>query len=265
MLLKAQVDSIEGNFILDTGNPGLVLNITYFRNYPRTFEPDDENRGITGNVSLVEHTVVDDFKFGLINEFKLKADLISLSHIENAKNAKILGLIGIQLLADCELVIDFENNIIFFKIIPKKLAKQYKSYWLIDTSKVKTFPFDVINNKMIVTGYIANKKLRFVIDCAAESNILDSRLPNTIFDKLNVTGRVLLTGISSKKIEALQGDINELTIGNKLLNEMPFIVTNLEKTCFYIEGCVDGVLGFSFLSQQKIGFNFVTKQMYLWK
>lgn len=265
LMLKAQVDSVEGNFILDTGNPGLVLNLTYFRNYPRTIEPDTENRGVTGNVAEVEHTVVDAFKFGLIEEFKVKAELISLSHIENAKNTKILGLIGTQFLNDCEMVIDYENNIIYFKIIPKQKAKQYKSQWLADSSKVKTFPFTIISNKIIITGIIANKKLRFVIDCAAETNILDSRLPNTIFDNLNITGKVLLTGIGSKKVEALQGDIGEIVVGNKLMNDMPFIVTNLEKTCFYVEGCVDGVLGFSFLSLQKIGFNFVTKQMYLWK
>ena len=34
ILMEVQIDSIVGNLILDTGAPHLVLNKTYFRNYP---------------------------------------------------------------------------------------------------------------------------------------------------------------------------------------------------------------------------------------
>lgn len=48
MIVKARVDSVEGNFILDTGAPYLVLNLTYFRHYPQTVEHDAEHTSITG-------------------------------------------------------------------------------------------------------------------------------------------------------------------------------------------------------------------------
>jgi hypothetical protein len=50
-----------------------------------------------------------------------------------------------------------------------------------------------------------------------------------------------------------------------LIGNLPIVITNLEKTCFWLDGCADGVLGFDFLSLHKIGFNFVTRKMYLWK
>ena len=34
IVVKAKADTIEGNFILDTGAPNLVLNIIYFRDNP---------------------------------------------------------------------------------------------------------------------------------------------------------------------------------------------------------------------------------------
>ncbi len=34
ILIKGRADSTEGNFIFDTGAPGLVLNVSYFRAYP---------------------------------------------------------------------------------------------------------------------------------------------------------------------------------------------------------------------------------------
>src|ERR1700721_1272253 len=36
ILIPAKVDTTQGLFVLDTGCPTLVLNITYFRDYPTT-------------------------------------------------------------------------------------------------------------------------------------------------------------------------------------------------------------------------------------
>ncbi|MFY7964116.1 MAG: hypothetical protein ACOVO1_04410 [Chitinophagaceae bacterium] len=265
ILLKAKVDSIEGNFVLDTGCPGLVLNITYFRDYPRTSEVEDDNKGITGAVANVEHTSIYEFNFGTLNLFNTKADLINLGHIENTKGVKILGLIGMSFIEDCEMIIDFENSLIHFHIIAKKEAKSYRHKMLSDTTKYNAIPFDVTDNRIIVTTAFGIKKMKLIIDCAAETNVLDSRLPNSVLNNLAITGRVLLTGVGNKKIEALKGEIKDFKIGTKKVESLPFIVTNLEKTCFSYTGCVDGILGFDFLSLQKIGFNFVTRQMYIWK
>ena len=109
------------------------------------------------------------------------------------------------------------------------------------------------------------KKLKLVIDCAAESNILDSRLPNKIFENITITRRVKLAGPGDNKIDALYGSLNNMKIGTLDISNLPVTITNLEYTCFAHGGCVDGVLGFDFLSLHKIGFNFVNRKMYIWK
>jgi hypothetical protein len=267
IVVKAKVDSVQGNFIIDSGNPGLVLNQTYFRNYKTITDTESggESNGINGTVSNVEQIIISEFVFGKLLENQLKADLLPLGHIENARKLKIIGLIGIKFFSNCEVIFDFENSTLQFTIINKKFSKNYKNRLIGDTNIVKILPFTITDNRLIVQASIANKKLKFIIDCAAETNILHSKLPNIIFDKLNVLGKTLLTGIGSNKIEAIQGEIEDLTIGNKKLSNLPFIVTNLEKTCFSYLGCVDGVLGFDFLSLQKIGFNFTNNQMYIWQ
>jgi hypothetical protein len=90
-------------------------------------------------------------------------------------------------------------------------------------------------------------------------------LPNKIFEDVVVTGRVMLSGTGLKKIEALSGDMKQLKIGNKLISNLPVVITNLEKTCISYNGCMDGMLGLDILSIHKIGFNFLTRKMYLWK
>ncbi len=265
MLIRAKADSIEGNFILDTGCPGLVLNITYFRNYFRTAEADSENGGITGISSPHEHTVVKNFSWGGMKHYNVKADLANLGTIENSKGVKILGLLGLQFLRNCEMIIDFEKSMIYFHMMGKKKSVNYQHPLLNDTAAYQVIPFEITDNRIMVKTVLQGKKLRLLIDCAAEVNILDSRLPDKIFDNVAITERVMLTGVGNKKVEALKGDLAGFIIGNRTVHSMPVLITNLEKTCFSHGGCVDAVLGFDFLSLQKIGFNFVTRKMYIWK
>jgi hypothetical protein len=63
----------------------------------------------------------------------------------------------------------------------------------------------------------------------------------------------------------LYGDLQKLKIDGEEVGNLPVLVTNLEETCFSYSGCVDGVLGFDFLSLHKVGFNFVKRKMYIWK
>src|SRR6185295_2646899 len=92
IIIKGKADSTEGNFILDTGAPGLVLNLTYFRDYTLT-QTDASQTGITGSSSTAMKTNMRDFSFGTFNYSNIEADVANLGHIENSRNIRILGLI----------------------------------------------------------------------------------------------------------------------------------------------------------------------------
>ncbi len=266
ILIKANADSTEGSFVLDTGCQGLVLNKTYFRHYPVTTDHALETKGITGTSSGgTEEALVRKFGFGSMQQYNVKANLANLGAIENSKGVKIFGLIGVQFLTDCELIIDLEENLLHFYPISKKERKTYRHAMLKDTAAYHTLPFDLVDNRIIVKTTMAGKKLRFIIDCAAETNILDSRLPDKIFDNFSITGKINLVGVGNKKVEALKGNLESFTMGGFTINNMPALITNLEKTCFSYGGCVDGILGLDNLSVQKIGFNFAINKMYIWK
>lgn len=265
ILIRVRADTTEGNFILDTGAPGLVLNLTYFRDYPAVTEPNEEQSGITGNVSAVKKTLVGKLSFDCVTGNAVNADLVNLGHIENARGIRIFGLIGLSIIRRFEMIIDYENSLLYLYRIPKKNALALKSYLLKDTSAYNTVPIKVWNNKIVAQPYIAGKKLRLIIDSGAESNVLDSRLPDKVFENVEVLRRIKLTGAGDKKVEALYGNLNNLTIGNQNTGSLPVIITNLEKTCLIDNECFDGILGFDFLSLHKIGFNFVTNKMFIWK
>lgn len=265
ILVKATADTVQGNFILDTGAPHLILNITYFRNYPSTLISDAEQTSITGVGQAIYKTVINKFDFAGIQYKRIEADLANLGHIENSKGVRIFGLLGMELFRQCEMIIDYENNLIHLHVISKAEASTYQHEQLRDASKYNTVPIDLMDNKIVTRLNIGGKNLKFIIDHGAETNLIDSRLSNKVFENVNITGRVVLTGSANKKIEALAGNMNNLVIGNAKFNDLPVLITNLEKTCFNYGGCIDGILGFDFLSLHKIGFNFVNRKMYIWK
>ena len=264
IVIQAKVDTTEGNFILDTGAPKLILNITYFRNY-RSTDEETEPGGITGETTSSSPTEVAKLSFGPIKYYNAEADRVNLGHIENSKGIKILGLLGMQLFKRFEMIIDYEKSLIHLHLITKKESSTYKHEMLSDTSAYHIFPIRIMDNKLLTYGEMAGKKLIFIIDTGAESNILDSRLPDKIFEQVAITRRVILSGAGNKKIEALYGDMNNVRIGKVTMNNLPVLVTNLEKMCFAYDQCIDGMLGFDFLSLHKIGFNFVNLKMYIWK
>ncbi|MGZ3940068.1 MAG: retropepsin-like aspartic protease, partial [Flavisolibacter sp.] len=265
IVLKARADTMEGNFILDTGAPGLVLNLTYFRGYPIAAQSDGEQASIAGSSNGIQKTTIKELLFGTLQYVRTEADLTNLGQIENAKGIKVLGLLGVELFKQYEMIIDFEKSLIYLHRIGRKEASTYKHQLLNDTSAYRTLPIDIKDNRIIMTTESEGKKLRLVIDCAAESNIIDSRLPNKFFENVTITRRVKLAGPGKKSIDAFYGSLSKLTIGGVDVNNLPVTITNLEYTCFALGGCVDGVLGFDFLSLHKIGFNFVNRKMYIWK
>lgn len=265
IIIRARVDTTEGNFILDTGAPGLVLNIPYFRKYTSTGQSDEIQGGVTGSVEDGGRVNIDSVSFGPVHYYRAEADRINLGHIENRRGIKIHGLLGMQLFKQFEMIIDYENNVIYLHHITKKDDKNYLHRLLKDTSSYIETAINFIENKLITYVYAEGKKLSFIVDSGAESNLIDSRLPDKIMDNITVNRRVFLTGTGSARIEALSGSMNTLKIRGYEVANLPVIITNLEKLCFAYNRCLDGMLGFDFLSRQKIGFNFVKRKMFIWK
>ncbi|MBL7751559.1 MAG: aspartyl protease family protein [Chitinophagaceae bacterium] len=264
ILVKAKADTTEGNFILDTGCPHLVLNTTYFRQYP-VQESDGEGNGATTGTFFIQQTRVADFSFGGNHFYHTDADLTDLGSIENSRGIKVLGLIGVELLRKFELIIDYENNLIYLHRLDRKGTSVFEQDQLADTAAYQVVPIRIMDNRIMVESQVGGKKLRLVIDSGSEANLLDSRLPEKVFAEVSITGRTTMMGVGGKRIDVLKGELNTLHIGGVDIPQMKVLVTNLERTCFSHAGCVDGVLGFDFLSLKKIGFNFVKNKMFVWK
>jgi len=256
-LLEGSIGNVSGNFILDTGASGLVLNKTYFRN-SRAID-DEEGGGVTGATAAVERIFVKQLMISELSYANISADVTPLGHLENRRGVKILGLFGMSLLKDLEIVIDLRHNELQIYKLDKDGNRQGASSPAVKydiTQKIVEY-----HNVMFVKAYIGGKILDFCLDTGAESNVLSTDAPKNALSKVTITRRSNLNGVGKDKGEVLFGTLNEFIMGSRQMHPMETIICSLAAMSQKYGYPIDGMLGYDFFAKGKIYINLVKNQM----
>ena len=256
-LIDAVVDNQTGNLVFDTGAMGLVLNATYYRNH--VVEDSHPSNGVNGSISNVSSVNIDQLSFSELTLKRLKADLTDLGHLENRRKVKILGLLGLSLIRNFEIIIDVNNNQLQLFRIDKKgnrLSSNTKSFQADITQ-----PFETSNNVIFLRGTIKGKKLNFCMDSGSETNVISNRTSKEVLSSITITRRSILQGSGSKKSEVFYGTMNNFIYFNKELTGMETIITNLDGLSEAYGVQIDGVLGYDFLNKGTLCINLEKKQL----
>jgi predicted aspartyl protease len=263
ILVQVKADSVVGDFILDTGAPHLVLNKTYFRNYPMYGEV--MAAGITGSAGTGSQTRVGKLDFGGLHFDNVDADVVSLGHLESQRGTKILGLIGLNLLKKLELTIDFNEGTLEFVRINRQGEPIDRPMALADSSAMElrmTGNFRLI----YLNGSIGGKMLRFCLDTGAEANVLHSELNNKVMQQVKLLRAASVSGSGAKKSEALIGRLNLLTMSCGDYPALTTSVMNISALREIYEESIDGILGMDFLYRHgKMQINMNKGKVFLWK
>ena len=262
ILLDAIVDGTAGTFILDTGAPHLVLNEQYFKNAPQL--ASISGAGITGSISRIIQSKINVLSLGGIQFENVSTDLIDLSHLEAKKGSTIFGLLGNNLFARFEMVIDYtQNNIILYYLNKKGAKLEQDSLANLIDQQIK-IPLEINQKVILVGGEISGKKLRFCLDTGAETNILSSNLSKKVMSEFEVVRILKLAGASDKSMQAILGNIKTLKIGQKDYANVQAALMNLESLTEVYRTYIDGMLGFEFLSRSKVSINYQNQTLSVW-
>jgi predicted aspartyl protease len=256
-LLEGTINNIVGNFILDTGASGLVLNTTYFRNAIAV--DDEEGGGVTGSTQAVTRTNIRQLAISDLVYTNIPADVTPLGHLENRRGVKILGLFGMSLLKNLEMVIDVRNNELQIYRLDKNgnrtgPASPAVSYDIVQKLRE-------VQNVMFVTATIGGKRLDFCLDTGAESNVISISSGKQVMNTVTITRRSGLSGVGENRGEVLYGTLNEFYMGTKTLVPMETIVCSLTAMSRKYGCPIDGMLGYDFFAKGKIYINLVKKEM----
>jgi predicted aspartyl protease len=251
-LIEAKIDGQVGNLIFDTGASGLVLNKTYFRKYASDEKP--AGGSITGSFDKIARIMIGRIDiYGLYYE-KIGADLTDLGHIENRRGVKILGLFGLNMINDFEVIFDANRSELQLNRIDKqgnRIDAATQSIKFDFTQKIETN-----HNIMLVKGKIGDKMMTFCLDTGAESNVISSNVSKKVMSTITITRRSSMGGASAASVEALYGTMKEFEFGNRQFGYMETVVTSLDAMS-EAYGCkIDGMLGYDFWQKGIFCFNF---------
>jgi predicted aspartyl protease len=251
-LIEARIDGQAGNLIFDTGASGLVLNRTYFRKYVTTTKSGGS--GITGSFDKVLRIIIKRIDISNLYYEDVAADLADLGHIENRRGVKILGLFGINMIDNFEVIFDANNNELQLTRIDKQgnLLSQ-------KNTEIKFEYFQKLeqrNNILLVKGNIGDKTLNFCLDTGAETNVISSSVSKKVLNTIQINRRSNLGGASSQSVEVLSGTMKEFESGSHQFGSMETIITNLDAMSEAYGCSIDGMLGYDFWQKGVFCFNF---------
>jgi hypothetical protein len=255
--MEGTVNDVPGNFILDTGASGLVLNKTYFRN--SIVVEDEEAGGVTGSIGAIERLHVKKMVVSDLIYKSLSADVAPLGHLENRRGIKILGLFGMNLLQQTEIVLDLRHNELQVYKIDRNGNRPGKSGPVEKFDVVQKLK--IINNVLFVTATMGGKELDFCLDTGAESNLIHSGIPKTAMNTLTITRRSTLRGSGSAQGEIVMGTITEFLFGNRQFGPMETAICNLNAMAGKYGYKIDGMLGYDFFIKGKMYLNLVRKEI----
>lgn len=259
LLIEARIDTLLGNFIIDTGAPDLILNHTYFRKYWVNADAIASNVGGIPS-GPVKNTWIDQLEIRELRFERIKARLTELSHIENRSSVKILGLLGVEIFKNFSMTIDLQKNILVLKKLDKK-GNEINHDQRPTTPKLMKIPIRLVNNTIMLSGMVAGKKLNLCLDSGAETNVINSNVSEKILKKFTLARRSVLLGTGGSKVEVLVGRLDDFSIGGMNLNNLPTVISNLSDFGEATDQQIDGMVGFEFLNKGIICINFKKKEL----
>ncbi|GAB4497055.1 MAG: hypothetical protein OHK0019_29950 [Saprospiraceae bacterium] len=253
--VRAQVDTVEGNFFFDTGASGLLLNYRYFDNVNRI--ASEEAGGVTGRVRVLGATRVDTFQFDNLMATEVDAELIDFRHIENAKKVELVGLIGYSVFKDFEVLFDYEASLLVL-IRTDKSGGQLEALPRWEYKPIGNAPVELSEHVAIIWLKFASKQeKKFALDSGAEQNLLSTTSGKRFLkENFEIRRRVKLRGTGNQNIEVLSGILQNAVLDTFKIKPMATLLTDLSEINAAYQSDVDGMLGYEFLKQRPVSINY---------
>ena len=251
IIVQASVNGVLGDFILDTGSPGIVLNSV--EHEPST---SFSASGIGGELEIGSVTV-EHFKWGIIEKAEIEGFTLDIGHLELATGRKIMGLIGFEVFQQYELLFDYPNNVV--SIYNASKVKKYKK------KPVAEVPFKMCGHVPVIAVKVGKKKAFLGLDSGAETNLLDDSFLKPLKKSfLKNNRKEIVIGLDQEEQEVDAALLKTSEINGVKLSEMKFLFMDLENFEHQFETRFDGLLGFPFFREHAVSINYKERKIYIW-
>ncbi|MFT4532778.1 MAG: hypothetical protein ACJA1A_000450 [Saprospiraceae bacterium] len=245
IVIEAEIDGVVGNYILDSGSNGILLN-------SKAEKSDVSYRTLSG-VAEGSETKINSLKLGNFESNELLGFSTDLSNLEIYIDKNLAGILGCAVFTPSSLEFNFteERLIISDKKVDSKLVEGMSSmsYKLVD---------DLPIGELVIDG----KKRSFIIDTGASSHFIDSNLIAQLGSQAIKTGIIknILTA-SGESSFSEEYTISSLGFGKSksLMNAFSKDFSGLSRE---LGESIHGLISLSKLSNKIIFFDIVNKKIY---
>ncbi len=246
--VKAVVDGVKGNYILDTGAPDMILNT-------RNTSPKKVLAcGISGQMEA-RWTTIKNFEWASIKKKKMPAMALDLKHLEQITETSISGIIGYEFLKNYILFLDYKNR---FGRLEKNSKSQIETPLLV-------IPFKMQEHLPIVKTKIGNKTYFLGLDTGAGVNVLNKcRIKKLKIEDYSKPHRIYLTGLSSQIARNTSLTVHRTVIKKETFQNMRFVLADINHFNDFDDLLVDGFLGYPFLKHGSLTINYKKRKIYIW-
>lgn len=254
IVVEASVDGIMGNFIVDSGAGAYLLLNDQYRAYS-SVPSERPPVGVLGQVKEAGITKINKFEWGELTLIELDASTANLVHLgEKMGVDNFAGIIGYEILKNQVVELDYDKSILRLWNSAESFTAKYPN---VDESSV---PFDMVFHIPVIEMTLGTEKLRFGLDCAAQGNLLLSRLEESMTPLLSDIRKEFLGGSDNNYQKVTKGQLNGLSILDRKYN-MDFVFGDLFGGNHEVT-MMDGLIGYPLLSSQKTAINFIDNKLH---
>lgn len=246
--VKAAVEGQTGDFILDTGAPGLVVN-----EIPQVTTTGYQAQSCSQEV-VIGVKPVKTFSWANRTLRNLEAITLDLSHLDKLHNAEVVGMIGYELLKNNTLFIDYQRNELL-------LLKNKMNVAL--AAPVAKIPFELYDHLPVIEVVIGGQTFRLGIDTGAATNLLDKKGASQLGD--------FIQGGAIEEIQGLDQGVQQVAVahleGVKTAGfefSGKFLLLDLSHLEMDKLHPLDGLLGYQFLSNYRVAIDYPNQEILLW-
>jgi len=236
IITEAVIDGQTVLVILDSGAPGLVLNQKY---YEANQDSVVSCSGIYGNFEC-RSRLVKRWEWLGVSSRNTSALVTDLSFLERSLNKEVHALIGLSVLHQFYVEIDYDQQVI-------RLEKDLEEY---PASSFNRFQY--VNHLPVITCKVNGEKRILGLDTGSECNFLFDFTPPADQHLLSSSSPIIIVGTDNKENLKHRMMMN-LTLYNEENSYASEFIVDLDDQDDIRDLGFDGMLGQPFLSQ----YNFI--------
>lgn len=251
LFVEARLNGQEGTFILDTGAPTLIVNGKY------SGSGDQAMLTVTEACQAREVTF-DRFSWAGMELSGVEALMMDLSHLEKTYQRDLLGVIGYQMFADREILIDTRKKEIFIFHDDQPTTASFGT-------PLRVIPFSLQHHIPVIRVQVGNSTLKLGFDSGCSINLIEKSafeaLPDFTYEAFSERN---LQGFSPRSQRAEVILLDHLRIADLDVGEMEFLVadfSHLKEADVHIQG----LLGFPFIQNSAFSINFRRMEITFWE